>query len=347
MNTFSGTPFDTGLAYGNKFKEKILYNIKELLYSEHMQNDLFSSGFSVWLEQQEKNILNNWPWLLNEMEGVAKSIEVPYKDILMLNLRAWQYEYYGKSNISGACSSLAITLETGNVANAGILDDPVEYYCGPVKIVPDNGYGFLSFPLTGTVWANRGMNSKGLCVGISSQILPGLEKPENMINQDIAIRVILQTMATVKEVKEFCREFPFIMNLVCTDSSNMILCAHQTAVGLFEQSTNDYAVMTNHVTDDELRYLLSCKGTVEFPEEPTSRLRRGNLLKFARKRSGNVNATEIRDYISNRNDENRGTVCNKYSIYITYCCPHEEPGTIYVMEPQSSDCNSGFCRYEI
>ena len=76
--------------------------------------------------------------------------------MLLLNLRAWHFIYYSAGLATHGCSSLAITLADGRVACAGALDDPIEYYCGPVRIVPDLGHRFITFPIAGTSWANRG-----------------------------------------------------------------------------------------------------------------------------------------------------------------------------------------------
>ena len=182
-------------------------------------------GFQAWVQSQESLIARHWPWYIEEMRGVAEGIGKGYEEVLLLNLRAWQFNYYGAAQATHGCSSLAITLADGRVACAGALDDAIEYYCGPVRIAPDLGHRFISFPLAGTSWVTRGMNDAGFSVGISSQVLPGLRRLGHAVVQDVAMCAMLQTCTTVADAREFCRQHPFTLNLVCVDSRGGIFCA--------------------------------------------------------------------------------------------------------------------------
>ena len=337
-----------GRVYGGTCREPILSNLKELVdrqgYEPLPRRD---RDFQAWVRGQEALIGQHWPWLLEEMRGVAAGCGAVYEDILLLNLRAWQYDYYGKPP-GVSCSSVAITLADGTVACAGALDDPRKYYCGPVHVVPDRGHRFITFPITGTSWGNRGMNSAGLVTGISSQLLPGLKLLPHAVDQDLALRVILQTCATVGEVREFCREFPFTMNLVCVDARGGLFCAQQTAAGLFELPVTDgWCALTNHVADDGIMRRLAELGVKEFPESPTTRARRGRLIEFCRARSRACPAEEVRKLIGRRDDADPGTIHNKGTIAITFAVPQADPLTLRVALPDGREANPGFTALSI
>ena len=337
MQNFRGSAQAVGQSYGAACREAILANLNVLVYRDGYEPlPRQDKDFQAWMRRQEASLAKHWPWLLEEMHGVAAACGVQTEDILLLNLRAWQYDYYGKPPAE-CCSSLAITLADGTVACAGALDDPREYYCGPVHVSPDRGHRFISFPIAGTSWGNRGMNSAGLATGISSQLLPGLKSLPRAVNQDLALRVILQTCATVGEVREFCKAFPFTMNIVCVDAKGGIFCAHQTAAGMLELPAKGFAALTNHVVDDALIWWFKERGVKEFPESPTTRLRRGNLLAFAAAHNGRCTAREVMDFSGKRDDANPGTIHNKGTIIMTFSQPQAEPRTLEVMQPTTGE----------
>lgn len=330
VKSFSGTPNEIGMAYGKEFATAIEKNIRILLNDRIPMKD---QAFREWVQLQEKHIEKNWPWYIEEMHGVAEGIAGKYEDILHLNLRAWQYDIYGAPPTQ-SCSSLAIKLANGYTVCAGALDDPLELYCGPVRFATRNSYSIISFPITGTSWANRGINTAGLTMGISSQILPGLKKMQNAVVQDVAMRAILQTCATVNEVREFCLKFPFTINLVCVDAAGDIFCAQQTAAGLREIKVRDACALTNHIVDEDTKQWLSKFGVTEFPQSPTTVPRRNKLLHFIETANGKCTAEEVMTLIARRDDSDPGSINNSGTIYLTYACPQAEKSTFWILQPK-------------
>jgi predicted choloylglycine hydrolase len=340
VNVFKGDCREIGRQYGKLFRDRIVGNVSVLVKRNCTPPDplpLDNSDFHNWVNSQEKIISSEWPWLIDEMRGVAEGSGCGYRDILFLNLRVWQYKFYGKpAGSATACSSLIITLADGSTSNIGALDDGIEYYCGMVKIVPDRGYSFMTFPITGTSWGNRGMNSAGLCVGASSQILAGLKKLPGTICADIANRLILQTCVTVSEVRDFCRKHPFTLNLACSDRNGDVFCAHQTSAGMFEIASRVPCAITNHVTGDLIMFKLHELGVGEFPESPTTRLRLGRLADFARRNNGKVNAVDLRKFIADRMHGDPASICPSHNVVMTYANPQAEPGVMWISEPQTT-----------
>jgi len=334
LYSFQGDPRSLGREYGKMLAGQVLKNLSILIWREGYEPlPRTDADFLAWVKTQEEIIGKNWPWLLEETHGVAEGAGVSYDDILLLNLRAWQYNVYGAPPVQ-SCSSLAVTLADGTVACAGALDDTVDYYCGPVRFIPEKGFRFITFPITGTGWGNRGINSAGLTLGESSQLLPGLNRKPDTINQDLAVWVILQTCATVDEVREFCRKYPFTLNLICTDVRGGVFCAHQTAAGLLETATETPCALTNHVIDDRLMYRLNQQGVTTFRESPTTRLRRGKLLDFAYRQNGKCTAEEVRALIADHEEGEPSAICPAGNIALTYANPQAEPGRFWIAQPR-------------
>ncbi len=338
-STFNGSPGQIGNNYGKKFSAQIQENLNILLGPKLPRQD---PDFAAWVKSQESLIAKHWPWYIDEIRGVADAVGRGYEDILLLNLRAWQYGYYGAKTEDRGCSSLAVTLADGSIACGGSLDDPIRLYCGPVRIVPDEGHSFVSFPITGTSWGNRGMNSAGLAVSLSSQLLIGLKRLAGCVAQDVAIRAILQTCATVDDVRKFCGRHPFTMNMVCADAQGEVLCAQQTAAGFLEMPVSGACALTNHVADDEFVLWLRRRGVSEFRESPTSRPRRGNLLRLIRQRGGKCSAEEVMKFIANRDDANPGSIHNRSTIYLTFSRPQTSKNTLWIMQPKAERDNRRF-----
>ena len=338
MNTFQGSSFEIGRLYGETFKSIIQKNVDILVKRCCIPPNplpLDNPDFQKWVDNQKNIISNNWPWLIEEMQGVAAGTDLEFNDILFLNLRVWQYEFYsGKASCS--CSSMVIELADGTIANTGALDDCRDYYCGAVKIIPENDFRFITFPMAGTSWGNRGMNSVGLIVGESSQILPGIPRKSKTICADVALRVILQTCKTVGEVKEFCQQFPFTINLVCSDKYGDIFCAHQTSNGLYELSDKAPYVITNHVVSDKIMYKFSQAGVEEFRESSTTRLRRGRLQDFASKKNGKCEGAQIKKFIADRADKDPSSICPQHNVALTYANPQQEPGIFWIADPRGN-----------
>lgn len=335
---FQGSPEQIGRRYAAFCHEAIRRNIRWLLQDGEIKPKL-TKTFLKSVAYQERFMSDRWPWLLEEMRSVADTVGVAYEDILLLNLRAWWgTENPGVMSISepeDGCSHLAITLQDGSVACASALDDNILLYCGPVKIVPDHGYRFITLPISGTSWGNNGMNSAGLAVSLSSLPIEGERYTEKAIGRDLALRVLLQTCSNAKEAREFCTEIPFNINLICVDRDNEVFSAHVTPLGVFEAPPlQGYAALSNHVSSDDLMYQLSRLSDAQYIENRTTRLRRGNLVRFSRDRSGQCTPDEVKAFFMREDQRDQGSIHNALTAYLIYMNPANERDTIRI-------CRSG------
>lgn len=333
VHVFSGTPAQIGAACGMALAEPIRSNLRVLVWREgHKPLPREDRSFQDWWRGQEDLVRLHWPWMLEEIAAVGEAVGASYEDMLLLNLRAWQYEFYGAKPTCDACTSLAVTLSDGTIASAGALDDPIKLYCGPVKVEPSDGHRFISFPITGTCWGSRGINSAGLSLGVSSQVLPGLIRKPNTVSQDLAGRAILQTCQTAAEVRTFCQQHPFTMNVVVVDAAGEVACIQNSAAGPLELPFEGYAAITNHIVRDEDVLWLHQRGATQLPQRPDVRARRGAALNFCRQHNGRCTDAQVRAFVSEYHGGSAACVHNKGTIYLTVCNPQVEPNAIWVQE---------------
>ena len=342
----TGEPFALGRHYGALFKSKIADNIRILVHRTGFgPPPAMDAEMASWINGQEQLIRQHWPWIIDEMRGTAAGAGATYEEILHLNLRIWLYEHNIRpsGHVDSACSSLAIGLSDGTIANIGALDDPAHYYCGVVHVIPAQGISYLSFPIAGTSWGNRGVNAAGLALSQSSQSIPGLQRNPGTICADIALRAILQTCTTVAQVREFCQRHPFSCNLVCSDATGAVWCAHQTTAGIFELSRSAPYALTNHIADDRILCKLSALGAGPVAESPSTRLRRGRLMEFAATNHAQTTGADIRTFIARCDPTNLSMTCPQDNVVLTYCNPQAELGMMWTADPQGSGSDVWQC----
>jgi hypothetical protein len=334
MFTVEGTHYHIGRTLGTTYAAQVHANLRVLVHRiGYTPLPLDNTAFVDWMQRQERLIAEYWPWLIDEMQGIADGAGADFRDILLLNLRPWQWDDCRDPSVH--CSSLVVHLQNGTVANAGTLDDSREYYCDPLRIVPESGYRFITIPVAGTSWGMRAFNSAGLAIGISSQLLPGLRPSPDAINQDLATRVIAQSCATVDEVRQFCARHPFNQNLVCSDARGGVFCAHATAAGVYELSSSAPYCLTNHIVSDEIRTALTCQGVRTFADLAQSQARRMNLLHFLQ-RDSQCCADDVRAFIITRDDADPGSITTPGTIVATYANPQVDPGGFWIADPNGN-----------
>jgi hypothetical protein len=210
----SGTATDLGRQQGIALRNQIHANVAVLL------GDFLTGAkaaqiekIRAWQRRLRAFCFDHWPWLQDEIQGIAAGAGLDRELAELLSFRAWQYEVYH----AGACSSFALPGAGGKILTGGTLDDPrFLYACA--HVAPADGLRFISFPIAGTVWANRGLNEAGLALGISSLICPGVTFDlGQLVPVDLVFRDMLQFCSTVAEVETRCKKFNFFCNLVAVD----------------------------------------------------------------------------------------------------------------------------------
>ncbi len=159
-----GTPRERGLAHGRAFRHVIAANLG-LFVEQPASWGGQQSEAQAWFRAQREKHYATWPWLAEEIAGIAEGAGLPLDLVERLNFRIWQYRFYGTGQ---CCSSFVGTLQDGRTIIGGALDDPRWIY-GFVDVRPADGLRYMTFPVCGTAWGNRGMNEAGLVLSTSSQ----------------------------------------------------------------------------------------------------------------------------------------------------------------------------------
>lgn len=375
-HVFTGKPRELGMQYGLECKERIVFNeglLNWVGFGNNVRNSQKDPKFIKWMRRREQIIGDNWPDILGEIRGVAEGAGMDYIDMLCINLRAWWYNSEELVREWGMapprqetqkpgdtqCTGLATKLADGSIVTGGALDDGIEVYCGPVKLCPENGYRYISFPISGTIWGGLGMNSEGLCLRNASgsfrlRAVATLERDAcefDDFNIDMIQGVILRTCRTVEEARAICVKFPFNGNIMCVDANGGVLTLQNTPAGPIELPFDDFQCMTNHLVDDEDFYKLYDKmGIVECSPGPStgSRIRRGYVMNYLRNTQGKLTREDLVDFLGRRDDRIPDmTVNNRCTISVGYNEPQKFKNIMWFMQPQLKTNNDTFLRFEI
>ena len=241
--TLSGAPRELGRQQGVALRSQIHANVAVLL------GDFLTGAqatrmdkIGAWQQRLRAFCFDHWPWLQAEIQGIAEGAGIDRELAELLSFRAWQYEVYH----AGACSSFALPGAGGKILTGGTLDDPRFLYT-IAQVTPASGLRHLSFPIAGTVWANRGLNEAGLALGISSLICPGVTFDlDQLVPVDLIFRDLLQFCSTVAEVETRCRKFKFFCNLVAVDATGAVFSSSNYCGECSVHNAADTACLTNH-----------------------------------------------------------------------------------------------------
>jgi hypothetical protein len=170
---------------------------------------------------------------------------------------------------------------------------------------------------------------------------------DHAVIQDIAVRTMLQTCATVAEVREFCRRHPFTMNLVCVDAAGGVFCAQHTAAGLREIKVQDACALTNHIVEADTEHWLRERGVQDFPRSPTTVPRRDKLLRFIASAKGKCTAEEVKALVARRDDADPASIHNSGSIYLTDACPQAAKTTLWILQPKGPTGHDRFVPFAV
>lgn len=263
-----GTPFEQGIVQGKELKNVILHNIEEVrkkMEKDHVDSDRywkFVNRNARFMEEQH-------PELYEEMKGIAKGAELPFEDILLLNIPAYFMTGYfnqecsmimarGKATADG-CTYVIKNRDMGTYIEQTVVQK--EYQDG-LKIVEVNGAGTVTYPASG-------MNSYGLGVTTtgfwSAKAAPDIETIDST-HIFVNVHLLLANCKTAKEALEYVKQSPRMngLNIILVDQNDAYL-VEMTKDDVYVEEDDGSGIFfrTNHYQSDKLKMLNP--GEEEYP----------------------------------------------------------------------------------
>lgn len=233
----SGTPYEQGVRQGEAFRDLIQNNITAV------REDLEKSELNI--ERYENLTLRNAAFLSRaqpdqweEMKGIAVGAEVPFDDILLINVPT----YFLKSCCGQECSMI---LARGNATADGLTylvknrdmsiqieQVTVEYhYPDGTSIAEVGGAGIVTYPALGVNSAGLTVTSTGFWSPKVDVCLDDVDSRHIFVN----LHHLLRSCSTTEEALKFLDSYPRMNGL------NLIAADEKSAV-LVETTRNDYLV---------------------------------------------------------------------------------------------------------
>lgn len=316
-----------GRKHGATLRAQIHRNVAELMGNLLTDaNPGRRDRILAWQKRLRTFCFDHWPWLQEEMQGLAEGAELDLATIELLNFRAWQYDVYH----AGACSSVAARDAHGHVLTAGTLDDPRHLYA-IAQCQPTQGLRYLSFPIAGTTWANRGMNESGLALGISSLICPGVKFDlENLVPVDLVFRYMLQFCSTVAEVEAACRRYKIFCNLVAVDRHGGVFASSNYCGDFTAYPVPDgTAALTNHPVEPAAT-TLRARGFTGPDPGAYSVERLEQLTVWIAAHKGRVSVADARALFGDKSQF--GRVNNSNTAFATIAVPQTDSHTLWLAQ---------------
>lgn len=204
-------------------------------------------------KQYEKEILKYHPDAIDFMKGIAKGAELPYIDVLALNVAT---ENMITCSAWGAAGRSTLNNETLIGMNADEETMSSKYYHF-LSINPDKGYRYKVTALSGWAGFNHGMNERGLAwAGTLLWTKP--ESPKTLRPPMMVLMKVLNTCSTVEEARAYFESVPEIElgNVFYIADSEKIMhveCTYEKKV--YKIIENGSQGNTNIVTSTELQHL--------------------------------------------------------------------------------------------
>jgi len=202
-------------------------------------------------KEYEKEIIKYHPDAIEFMKGISEGTDIPYIDILTLNIAT---ENIITCSIWGASGRSTKNNEPliGMNADEEPMTQKFEVF---LNFKPDKGYNYKVTALTGWVGYNHGMNEKGLAIA-STLLWTKPEKEKKVRPPMVVLTKALNSCSTVEEVKVFFESVPnhelgTVFYIADTEKFMRVECTPEKRV--YEIVKNGSLGNTNLVTSSELQ----------------------------------------------------------------------------------------------
>jgi hypothetical protein len=356
VHVMAGTDEEMGRAHAHCLKDAILRAIAVASdYFKTTEADLDSNiSYCKWREGEIEYNAKEFPHFIAETEAIAKYSGIPLRRLFDVAFNGFGViKRHPPNTVKNECSLIAITTVEGVPAMLSSLDDAAETWpaMGHYKPSAPGRHTFMGITWLGTAGISRGMNAAGLWFGTAScgySATPGgpLEK-QRPYALGYLLRSILETCTTVDDARRFCKEYRFCCNLLFGDAQGGIFAVHQSPNGPYEVTGDDYASLTNAVTDDKIIYDMTRAGITCRESLITTRPRNGFFKDFIQRRNRLCTFEEFIGHFEKRDTVNSWSINNNITVFMTAAMPQKYPRTMWVCRACDPVNGGDFIRLEI
>ena len=322
--TLRGSFFEMGRQYGTECKKEIRSFAKMSYIMASLSKKPGSQPFNpnMWrflptlftykkeksrwqglAKDYEKEIMKYHPDAIDFMEGIAQGAEIPYIDVLAMNVAT---ENMITCSAWGAAGTSTLNNETLLGMNADEETAASKHYHF-LNINPDKGYRYKVTALSGWAGFNHGMNEKGLSwAGTLLWTKP--ETPKTLRPPMMVLMKVLNTCSTVDEVREYFDSVPNIElgNVFYIADPEKIMhveCTYEKRV--YRIIENGSQGNTNLVTSPELQHLDIGQSLKQNLNAYTRSVRMNKLLSWY---DGKIDVEVMHVIASDHGEEEDGTL---------------------------------------
>ena len=322
--TLQGSFYDMGQQYGKECKKEIKSFAKMSYIMASLGKKPGSQPFNpnMWrfiptlltykkekarwqglAKQYEKEILKYHPDAIDFMKGVAQGAELPYMDVLTLNVAT---ENMITCSAWGAAGNSTLNNETLIGMNSDEETAASKYY-HILSINPDKGYRYKVTALSGWAGFNHGMNEKGLAwVGTLLWTKP--ENPKTLRPPMMVLMKVLNTCSKVEEAKAYFESVPNVElgNVFYIADAEKIMHVERTyEKKVYKIIENGSQGNTNLVTSPELQHLDIGKALKQNLNADSRSIRMKKLLT---RYEGKIDVDVMHSIASDHGDNEDGTL---------------------------------------
>jgi hypothetical protein len=322
--TLQGSFFEMGEQYGKQCKKEIKSFVKMSYIMASLSKKPGSQPFNpnMWrliptlltykkeksrwqglASQYEKEILKYHPDAVDFMEGIAKGAELPYIDVLALNIAT---ENMITCSAWGAAGSSTLNNEPLIGMNADEETMSSKYYHF-LSINPNKGYRYKVTALSGWAGFNHGMNEKGLSWA-GSLLWTKPETPKTLRPPMMVLMKALNTCSTVDEAKAYFESVPnhelgSVYYIADSEKIMHVECSYEKKV--YRIIENGSQGNTNFATADELQHLDIGHSLKQNLNADTRSIRMKKLLS---QYDGKIDVDVMHTIASDHGDQEDGTL---------------------------------------
>lgn len=293
MVKVKGTPYEQGVMQGTELREVILHNIREVgkkMASDHVdmvRYEEFVKKNAAFLKQAHSDIFE-------EMKGISDGAEIPFDDILMLNIPAYFMTGYfnqecsmimarGKATADG-CTYVIKNRDMSTYIEQAVIER--EYPDG-LKIVEINGAGTVTYPASGMNSYGVGVTTTGFWSAKAPSDLEAAEYSHIFLN----VHLLLAKCRTAREALEYVKNSPRMngLNIIIVDREDAWL-AEMTRDEVSIEKDNGSGILfrTNHYRSERLSHL-----NPEETEYPSTYFRYRRMEEMLGKQYGRIRFQDL------------------------------------------------------